>query len=170
MPQGFVSAGIRYHSEISPVEFPYLRNPTSSSTFTRCATRGTFFQIGLRGKRPGALLRRLNRSLYEGQLAGYLRFLHDREVASCSNRDCERQITIEYPVATTRGDRIGAAAVAGSALVCAYYVAHVLFILHAAAGMKSGFRLLLVYLMLSVVLSGFVVLGCICLTVAFGKE
>jgi hypothetical protein len=85
---------------------------------TSFGMRPRFFQRGIRGKRPSALLWRLNRSCYEGQLAGYQQYLDARGVAADIGAKSERS-SLDNPNRSTRGERIVAGVIAGGCLICA---------------------------------------------------
>ena len=131
--------------------------------------RGTFFQKGMRGKRPGALLRRLHRPFYEGQLAGYLRYLHEKEAATRLDTTPSRPIEIDYPVPTTRGDRVIAGMIAGGCFICTSYVAIRVIYRPDASEMEWGAHSSIFYMICGVSLGLFVIFGYVCLRVVFGK-
>jgi hypothetical protein len=132
--------------------------------------RGKFFKKGMRGKRPGALLQRLCRSFYEGQLAGYLWYLHEKEIAARSERISSTPIPIENIVAATRRDRIIAGAIGGCSLVCASYVAaQLFFFLPNGTRVGFGFPTKILYALLGIMLGFLVLLGYQSLRVVFRK-
>jgi hypothetical protein len=139
---------------------------------TSFGMRSTFFERGIRGRCPGALIWRLNQSCYEGQLAGYLQYLDTQKVTGCTglSREGVRPTSLEHPIRTTRGDRLIAGIIAGGSFVCASYISNHLSYLPNHSEMDWDAHTLILSAIFGILLGLFLFLGYVCLRVVFAKE
>jgi hypothetical protein len=161
--------------------FEFLLHPTVSQSGqmsndedtmrTNWGMRESFFERGLRGKRPGALVWRLNRSCYEGQLAGYLRYLDDNGLEAClgANGDTMNPIVVQDPIPTTRGDRTVAGAIAAGCIICSVYIASHLVSSLAVSEIVWDVHTVILCVIMGMMVGLFVLLGYACSRVVFAK-
>jgi hypothetical protein len=149
-----------------PATQPTALSPVNSPILTRTYA-STIFEKGLRGIPPGPLLRLFNQSLYEGQLAGYLRYLDEAKTKPHS----EKLALSDLCIGTTTGDRVVAGTIAACAFGCAaFLMTQLVFALPQASRADWDIHIVMMYLILGIVFGLFVILGCVCLMVVFERR